>query len=58
LYGCAIGCPTLREVHRLRVSEIRVLRKSFGLERKRNRKMEKFITRSFIIYNFQQILFG
>jgi hypothetical protein len=33
LYGCETWCLTLREEHRLRVFENRVLRKIFGLKR-------------------------
>jgi hypothetical protein len=33
LYGCQIWCLTLREEHRLRVFENRVLRRIFGLKR-------------------------
>jgi hypothetical protein len=33
LYGCETWCPTLREEHRLRVFENRVLRRIFGLKR-------------------------
>jgi hypothetical protein len=32
LYGCEIWSPTLREEHRLRVFEKRVLRRIFGLK--------------------------
>ena len=34
LYGCETWCLTLREEHRLRVFENRVLREIFGLKRK------------------------
>ena len=33
LYGCETGSPTLREEHRLRVFENRVLRRIFGPKR-------------------------
>jgi hypothetical protein len=33
LYGCEIWSPTLREEHRLRVFENKVLRKIFGPQR-------------------------
>jgi hypothetical protein len=33
LYGCETWSPTLREEHRLRVSETRVLRRIFGPKR-------------------------
>jgi hypothetical protein len=33
LYGCETWCQTLREGHRLRVFENRVLRRIFGLKR-------------------------
>jgi hypothetical protein len=33
LYGCEIWCLTLREEHRLRVTENRVLRRIFGPKR-------------------------
>jgi hypothetical protein len=32
LYGCETWCPALREEHRLRVFENRVLRRIFGPE--------------------------
>jgi hypothetical protein len=35
LYWCEIGCVTLREVQRLTVPDIRVLRKLFWLKRKK-----------------------
>jgi hypothetical protein len=39
LYGCETWFPTLREEHRLRVFENRVLRRIFGLKRKGWRKL-------------------
>jgi hypothetical protein len=48
LYGCEIWSPTLRAEHRLRVFEIRVLRKIFRPKRDEV-KGENFMTRSFVI---------
>jgi hypothetical protein len=44
LYGCEIWSLTLREEHRLRVFEKRVLRRIFGPKR----DGENYVTRSFI----------
>jgi hypothetical protein len=41
LYGCKISSLTLREEHRLRVFEKRVLRRIFGLKRGTDGRMEK-----------------
>jgi hypothetical protein len=41
LYGCETWSPTLREEHRLRVFENRVLMRIFGPERERDRSLEK-----------------
>jgi len=41
MYECGTWSPTLREEHRIRVFESRVLRKIFALERPTNRGVEK-----------------
>jgi hypothetical protein len=56
LYGCETWSLTLREEHRLRVFENRVLRRIFGL--KRDEVMgngENYITRSFMICTLRQV---
>jgi hypothetical protein len=56
LYGCETWSLTLREEHRLRVFENRVLRKIFG--QKKDDVMEnggKCITRSFMICTLRQV---
>jgi hypothetical protein len=56
LYGCEIWSLTLKEKHRLRVFENRVLRKMFGL--KRNEVVggaKNCIMRSFITCTLLQI---
>jgi hypothetical protein len=41
LYGCETRSLTLREQHRLRVFENRVLRRIFGLKREKWGRLEK-----------------
>jgi hypothetical protein len=41
LYGCETWSLTLREEHRLRVSENRVLRRIFGSGRGNGRRLKK-----------------
>jgi len=41
VYGCETWSLTIREEHRLRMSENRVLRRIFGPNRGSNRRMEK-----------------
>jgi hypothetical protein len=54
LYGCETWCLTLREEHRLRAYENRLLRKIFGL--KRDEVRESCAMGSFIICTHHQIL--
>jgi hypothetical protein len=42
LYGCETGSLTLREEHRLRVFENRVLRRIFGPKRDEDGNIHKF----------------
>jgi hypothetical protein len=59
LYGCEAWLVTLREEHRLRVSENRVLRRIFGRRGRKWREAgEDFIMRSFITCTLHQILLG
>jgi hypothetical protein len=59
LHGCETWSLTLREERRLRGFEERVLRKVFGSkEDEVTGGGEDYITRSFMIYNPQQVLFG
>jgi hypothetical protein len=56
LYGCETLSLTLREVHRLRVFENRVLRRIFGLKRdERYEAGERCIIRSFITSTLHQV---
>jgi hypothetical protein len=57
LYGCETWSLTLREEHRLRVFENRVLRRIFGPKRDEvTGKWRKFcITRSFMICTLRQV---
>jgi hypothetical protein len=58
LYGCETRSLTRREEHRLRVSEIRVLRMMSGPKRERYHRNEKeYIISRFIISNLHKILF-
>jgi hypothetical protein len=55
LYGCETWSLTLREEHRLKVFENRVLRRIFGLERDEVKENgENCITRSFVICTLLQ----
>jgi hypothetical protein len=57
--GCETWSLTLRDEHRLRVFENRVLRRIFGPKRDEvTRGGEDYITRNFIICTLHQILFG
>jgi hypothetical protein len=59
VYGCQPWSFTLREEHRLRVFESRVLKKIFGSkEGEVTGSREDYITRSFFILNSHKILFG
>jgi hypothetical protein len=56
MYGCETWSLTLREEHRLRVFENRLLRRIFGLKRMRWRESaENGITRSFVISTLCQV---
>jgi hypothetical protein len=55
LYGCETWSLELREEHRLRVFENRMLRRIFGPRRETG---EHCIMRSFIICTLHQILLG
>jgi hypothetical protein len=57
LYGCETWSLTLREEHRLRVCENRVLRRIFGPKREMNRREvgENCIMRSFITCTLRQV---
>jgi hypothetical protein len=56
LYGCETWCPTLREEHRLRVFENRVLRRIFGPKRDEvTENIENCIMRSFVICTLRQV---
>jgi hypothetical protein len=56
LYGCETWCLTLREEHRLRPFENRVLRRIFGLKRAEVAEVgENCIMRSFITYPLHHI---
>jgi hypothetical protein len=52
LHGCKTWCLFLREEHRLRVLESRVLRRIFGLERKGRQtdRRENYIMMNFIAF--------
>jgi hypothetical protein len=54
LYGCETLSLTLREEHRLRVFETRVLRRIFGLKRD-EMTGENCITKSFMICTLRQV---
>jgi hypothetical protein len=54
LYGCETWSLTLREEHRLRVFENRVLRRIFG-PRRDEVTGENCITRSFVICTLRQV---
>jgi hypothetical protein len=54
LYGCETWSLTLREEHRLRVFENRVLRRIFG-PRRDEVTGENCITRSFMICTLRQV---
>jgi hypothetical protein len=57
LYGCETWSLTLREEHRLRIFENRVLRRIFGQKRGEDRQEvgENCIMRSFIGYTLLQV---
>jgi hypothetical protein len=55
-YGCETWSVTVREEHKLRIFENRVLRRIFGPKRDRMRESgETCITRSFIIRTLHQV---
>jgi len=59
LYGCETWWPTLREEHRLRVFENRVVRRIFGPERDEVKGSgENYIKKSLMICTPHQIMFG
>jgi hypothetical protein len=59
VYGCQTWSFTLREEHRPRVFESRVLKKIFGPKRGEvTGSIEDYITRSFMIFTPHEILFG
>jgi hypothetical protein len=59
LYGCETWSLTLREEHRLRVFENRVLRRIFGPKRDEQQGSgEDYITRNLMTCPHHQILFG
>jgi hypothetical protein len=58
LYGCETWSLTLRDEHRLRVFENRVLRKVLGPKRYEVTSGEDYIMKSFMIRTAHQILFG
>jgi hypothetical protein len=56
LYGCETWTLTLKEEHRLRVFENRVLRRIFGLKRiKATGEWRKLHKRSFVICTLRQL---
>jgi hypothetical protein len=57
-YGCETWSLTLREEHRLRVFENRVLKKVLGPKRYEVTSREDHIMKSFMICSPHQILFG
>jgi hypothetical protein len=58
LYWCETWSLTLREKHRLRVFENRVLRKIFGPKREEDRSWKNCIMMNFITCIFHRILLG
>jgi hypothetical protein len=59
LYGCETWSFTLREEHRLRVFENRVLRRIFGPKRDEGQKVgENCIMRSCIVCTLRPVLLG
>jgi hypothetical protein len=57
LYGCEIWSLTLREEHRLRVFEYRLLRRMFGPRRDEvTGEWRSCITKSFMICTLRQVL--
>jgi hypothetical protein len=58
LYGCKTWSLTLREEHRLRVFENKVLRKIFGPKRKETDHGENCIMMNFITCILHRILLG
>jgi hypothetical protein len=58
LYGCDIGSLALREDHRLKVFENRVLRRTFDPMKKCQEAGEDYIMRSFITCTLHQMLLG
>jgi hypothetical protein len=58
LYGYEAWSLTLREAHRLRVSENRMLRKIFGPRRdEETGEWRNYVRRSFVLCTPHQILF-
>jgi hypothetical protein len=53
MYGCEAWSPTLREEHRLRVFENRVLRRIFMPKRDEVMEWKNFIMRSLMIRSHQ-----
>jgi hypothetical protein len=55
LYGCETLSLTVREEHRLRIGENRVLRRIFVRKRKWQENEEDCIMRSFITYTLHHL---
>jgi hypothetical protein len=55
LYGCETWSLTLREEHRLRVLENKVLRRIFGPKKEGREGGEHCIMRSFMICTLRQV---
>jgi hypothetical protein len=58
LYGCETWSLTLREEHRLRGSENRLLRRIFGPKGKKTDRGENCITMNFTVCILHRILLG
>jgi hypothetical protein len=58
LYGCETWSAALRDEHRLRVFENRVLRRIFGPKRKKTDHGESRIMMSFMTCTLHRILLG
>jgi hypothetical protein len=57
-HGCETWALTLREEHRLRVFENRMLRKIFGSKRRKMGREENCIMMNFIACTLHRILLG
>jgi hypothetical protein len=58
MYGCENWSVTLREEHRLRVSENRVLRRIFGPKGRKTDREENCMMMNFIACILHRILLG